>query len=56
MCISFLFAQNILINVLLRQVCKNVFGVLEPGQCIYVNPEVVDMHVFSCSEQIDTTR
>ena len=36
-CISFPFAQNILINV---------FYVLVPGQCIYVNPEVVDIHVF----------
>lgn len=46
MCISFPFALNFLINVFLRQLCKNVFGVLVPGQCSYVNPEVVDIHVF----------
>jgi hypothetical protein len=46
MCISFPFAQDILINVFLRQVCKHAFGILVPGPCSYLNPEVVDMHVF----------
>ena len=46
MCISFPFAQDILINVCLRQVCKHAFGILVPGPCSYVNPEVVDIHVF----------
>ena len=47
MCISFPFAQNILINVLYdRYAKKNSFGVVVPGQCSYINLEVVDIHVF----------